>query len=314
MLIGLAFAWFGGYFIAGLALAPVERIRRGAEAINAQGLSRRLGPPYPRDELGALTRSLDGMIDRLDQAFQRERQFTSDASHELRTPLSILRTEIEVALSQERSTSEYQQLLAVLLDETTRLGKLVEDMLTLARIDAGYRLEFTPTALHDLLLTAADRLLPLIEQRGVTLRIDRLDSVVVLGDPGWLTQVFLALVQNAAQHTHRGGLIRLELRGEGANAVLSVADTGEGIAPEHLPRIFDRFYRVNSARSRVDGGAGLGLAICSWAVQAHGGTIRVESELGRGATFLVTLPAQIPADLMTVPSRFARVRQEATAG
>ena len=166
-------------------------------------------------------------------------------------------------------------------------------MLALARIDAGYRLEFRVIALDDLVLSAADRLLPLMEQRGLTLHVDRLDSVVVLGEPGWLTQIVLALVQNAAQHTPRGGSIRLELLGDGLNAVFRVTDTGEGIAPEHLPRIFDRFYRVNSARTRLDGGAGLGLAICHWAVRAHGGTIRAESEPGHGAQTVLCDPAHV---------------------
>ena len=300
MLLGLAIAWFGGHFIAGLALSPVERIRRNAEAINSEGLSRRLGPPYSHDELGALARSFDGMIDRLDQAFRRERQFTADASHELRTPLSILRTQIEVALNKDESTRSRRQLLTDLLNEVTRLGKLVDDMLTLARIDAGHRPELRPTALHDVVLTAADRLLPLINRRGLSLQVEELEAVTVTGDAGWLTQTVLALVQNAIQHTPPGGTIKVSLRVQATEAILTVSDDGEGIAPAHLPRIFDRFYRESTARTRLDGGAGLGLAICEWTVRAHGGNIRVESEPGHGATFTVTLPA-------SWPSRGARV-------
>ena len=291
----LALAWAGGYFLAGRALAPVDRITRAAERIGAEDLSRRLALALPDDELGRLARAFDGMIGRLDEAFQRQRRFTADAAHELRTPLAIICAQAEAARGRPREPTYDARVLDGIYQEGQRLRQPVESLLVLARIDAGQPLVLVPLDLEDLVADVTERVAPRAHERGLEIRTLIGETAPVPGDATWLTQLLLNLLDNALRHTPPGGRVTLSLEPAPGGVLLKVADTGEGIAAEHLPRIFERFYRADRARTRTTGGVGLGLAICGWVVRAHHGRLTAESEVSRGTVFSVWLPAVRPA-------------------
>jgi heavy metal sensor kinase len=281
----------GGLFLAGRALDPIDRITRAAAAIGADDLSRRLNFRGTRDEIGRLAATFDRMLDRLDQAFRRQRQFTADASHELRTPLTMLASQIDVALERKRSSAEYERLLRSLREDAARMTQLVSELLTLARADAGQQvLTREELDLSELVRSVVPAMQPLAVQRGLRLTEDIQAVATVSGDQTRLTQLVINLVDNALRYTPQGGTVSVSVGSDREWAVLRVHDTGVGIAAEHLPHLFERFYRADPARARADGGAGLGLAIAQWVTQAHGGQISVDSELGRGSTFTVRLP------------------------
>jgi heavy metal sensor kinase len=280
----------GGLFLAGRALDPIARITRAAARIGAEDLSRRLAFRGD-DELGRLAATFDGMLDRLERAFQRQRQFTADASHELRTPLALMTSQVEVALGRPRPAAEYRRVLASVHEDARRMTQLVAQLLTLARADAGEEITVRePLDLAELIVDLVAALEPLAEARGVSLRTGPIVSAVVAGDQTRLTQLLVNLVDNAVKYTASGGEVVVALASEFGAAVVRVDDTGVGIAPEHLPHIFERFYRTDKARGREDGSTGLGLAISQWIVHAHGGDIAVTSEPGRGTTVTVRLP------------------------
>ena len=284
----------GGLFLAGRALGPIDRITRTAEEIGDHDLSRRLALPPRQDEVGRLAATLDAMLDRLDGAFRRQRRFTADASHELRTPLTIIRSRAEVTLDRPRTAKEYREALSVIRDEATRLGQLVAELLTLARADAREeQLSREQVVLDDLVSAVVSQFVPLAEERQIGLQCGTLESVQTIGDPTRLAQLLINLVDNAMTYTPSPGTVQVDLQRRGSWIHLVVQDTGVGIAPEHLPHLFERFYRADSARVR--GGAGLGLAICDWIASAHGGEIRVDSVVGKGSVFRVLLPAVQPA-------------------
>jgi signal transduction histidine kinase len=291
LLVALALAWGGGGFLAARALAPVDQITRAAEQVQAEDLSQRLALDLPDDELGRLAAAFDRMIDRLDQAFQRQRRFTADASHELRTPLSIIRVQAEAARDCARDPLLDAAVLSSIHDESLRLGQLIECLLVLARADDGQALKLTPLDLEELVADVGEQIVPRVRQHGLTLAVTVDETPEVRGDNTWLTQLLLNLLDNALRHTPSGGELNLSLTSATGGALLSVADTGEGIASEHLPRLFERFYRIDYARGRADGGTGLGLAICDWIARAHGGRLTVQSQLGCGTTFSLWLPA-----------------------
>jgi heavy metal sensor kinase len=281
----------GGLFLAGRALDPIDRITRAAAAIGADDLSRRLNFRGTRDEIGRLAATFDRMLDRLDQAFRRQRQFTADASHELRTPLTMLASQIDVALERKRSPADYERLLRSLREDAARMTQLVSELLTLARADAGQQvLTREELDLSELVRSVVPAMQPLAVQRGLRLTEDIQAVATVSGDQTRLTQLVINLVDNALRYTPQGGTVSVSVGRDAEWAVLRVHDTGVGIAAEHLPHLFERFYRADPARARADGGAGLGLAIAQWVTQAHGGQISVDSELGRGSTFTVRLP------------------------
>ena len=280
----------GGLFLAARALDPIDRITRAAAAIGAEDLSRRLNF-RTRDEVGQLAATFDRMLDRLERAFGRQRQFTADASHELRTPLTMLASQIDVALERERTPDEYIELLQSLREDGARMAQLVSELLTLARADAGQQLLAREELdLGELVRSVAEAMQPLAVQRGVQLNEDVKQQALVLGDQTRLTQLVINLVDNALRYTSPGGTVSVAVMGQAGWATLRVEDTGVGIAAEHLPHLFERFYRADPARARTDGGAGLGLAIAQWITQAHGGQISVDSTLGQGTTFSVRIP------------------------
>lgn len=295
MLFGLLVAWAGGSFLASRALRPVDDVRRAAEQIGAEDLSLRLPTPASEDELGRLTSAFNRMIERLERSFAQQQRFTADASHELRSPLAAIRSLAEVALSSPRDAVYARRVFASICGESERLTHLVESLLVLARADQGQPLTVRSVEVNDILLDAAERVSAVSREQGVHLSVVTADDEQLVGDSDWLTQLLVNLLHNAIRHTPRGGRVTLSAQRTRDAIVLRVADTGDGIAPEHLPRIFDRFYRADAARSRATGGFGLGLAICQWIVKAHHGELTVTSVVGRGTTFEARLVQGHPA-------------------
>jgi heavy metal sensor kinase len=246
----------------------------------------------PDDELGRLARTFDEMIGRLDESFQRQRQFTADASHELRTPLTAIKGQVDVALQRDRDPVAYREVLQTLNSEVDRMIRLISSLLTLARADAGQiPLNRQATSIRTSLENAVEQIRPLAAGRGIILELREGPEVTSLSDPDLLLQLWLNLLDNAIKHTPSGGQIAVALEEDGGEAIVTVTDTGPGIAPEHLPYIFDRFYRADPARTRSEGGSGLGLSISRWIAEAHGGSIEARSQVARGSTFVVRLPS-----------------------
>ncbi len=281
----------GGWLLVGRALRRVDALTRTALEIQGSNLERRIHHSGPEDEIGRLARAFDQMIARLDRSFQQVRRFSADASHELKTPLTAIRGEAEVALLEPRAPGEYQRTLRSILESAERMSHIVESLLLLSRADAGQELiRREPVPLGELLLEVLERFESPARAADVRVEVQEIADVTVDGDPLWLTQIATNLLSNAVKYTPAGGQIVVSLHEAGATAELVVEDSGIGIPSEHLPRIFDRFYRVDQGRARTAGGAGLGLSITHWAVEAHGGTILVDSEVGKGSRFLVRLP------------------------
>ncbi len=299
----------GGWLIAGRALAPVTRMAREMREIRADNLRRRLPVPNSRDELAELAESFNAMLERLEDSFRRMRQFSGDASHELRTPLTILKGETEVALRWAKSVDEFRDVVSSNLEEIQRMERIIDNLLLLSKSESGeLPLEKKPFSLSDLVQAIFLQLRPQAEERGLSLHCDfNVDrEVVVCGDELRLRQMLLNLVTNAIKYTPEGGRVDIALSVEQGMAVLTVADTGIGIAAEHLPHIFDRFYRTDQARNREEGGAGLGLAIVKWVVTAHEGRIEVDSTPGAGSRFTVYLPLEGPREIRRDAIRHSR--------
>ncbi|MBA3413854.1 MAG: heavy metal sensor histidine kinase [Chloroflexia bacterium] len=287
----LAAAAAAGYVLAGRALAPVAEITRLAASIGGDDLHARLGLNLPNDELGRLARTFDGMLGRIEDAFERQRRFTGDAAHELRTPLSLLRSQVDVALAQPRSGDEYREALAGLDADLRRLTGLVTTLLALARADTGrLPLEPEPFDLAETVAATVEQYASLAAEAGLELRAVTAPTPLV-ADEDLLVQVLVNLVENALAHTPAAGTVTIGCRREGRLACLWVEDTGIGIAAEHRVRVFDRFYRIDTGRTRAAGGTGLGLAICRAIAMAHGGTIGLTSRVGGGTRVELGLPA-----------------------
>jgi heavy metal sensor kinase len=289
--VTLALASFGGVFLASRALSPIDKLTRLAHRMSAEDLSQRLNLRLPDDEVGRLARTFDEMIARLDDAFRRQRQFTADASHELRTPLTAMKGQVEVALSRPREAAAYREILQAVNEEVDRLIRLVGSLLTLAKADSG-QIPIASEAINlgELIGAAVEQVRPVARQRDLDVRVEHGPGVTLLADEDLLLQLLLNLLDNAVKYTPAGGQVTVGWNVDGRHVDLWVRDTGIGIASEHLPHVFDRFYRADKARSRAEGGAGLGLSICRWIAEAHGGSISVQSALGNGATFTVKLP------------------------
>jgi heavy metal sensor kinase len=289
--LSLGVALAGGWLLAGAALRPVDRLTRAARSITAGAMQQRLRLRGPNDELHRLAAAFDEMLDRLEQAFERERQFTANAAHELRTPLAILHGEIDVALRRVRAPEEYHETLGSLREEVVRLSRIVEDLLLLARADAGMEpVRREPVVLDEILHRVTGQFAAAAARQAVSLTLEGPRGVLLAGDGDRLGQAFSNLVDNAMKHVHAGGTITLRWRASADAVHVECEDTGEGIAPEDLPRIFDRFYRGTGRRSREQEGVGLGLAITKWIIDAHGGTITVDCRPGAYTRFSVTLP------------------------
>jgi two-component system, OmpR family, sensor kinase len=284
--VGLA----GGWLLSRRIFRPVAAIAETASRISADNLSERIDTRAVDRELADLARVLNATFRRLEAAFDRQARFTADASHELRTPLAVLRSQAELTLGRARTPDEYREALQTCLRAAERMTDLVEGLLTLARADAGKSGVREPVELHRVARDAVELCRPLATERGVRLTAE-LAPVTVPGDAGGLARVVGNLVANAIRYNRPAGEVHVELTRDGREAVLTVRDSGEGIAAEHHPHLFERFYRADKARSRATGGSGLGLAIARAVVEAHGGTIGFESAVGKGSTFWVRLPA-----------------------
>ncbi len=284
-----------GWFLAAKAMRPVDQMTQAARAIGrTTDFSRRLPEPAEQDELGRLARTFNDMLDQLAEAYSTQKRFLADASHELRTPLTVIRTSVEsLRRGLDADPVEREETLQAIARESERMGRLVADLLTLARADAGQTIERRRLELDSLVLEVYSQQQTLAD--GVRLQLGEWDQIAVEGDPDRLKQVMLNLVDNALRYTPRGGTVTLDLLRRGDEAVFRVRDSGPGIPDEHLPRIFDRFYRVDVPRTRGIGGTGLGLAIAREVAEAHGGRIEVESRVGEGSTFSLVLPvARLP--------------------
>ena len=293
-------AALGGMFIAKKAFDPIDRIVRTAQSISAEHLDKRLEIGKVDDEVTRLSRTLNAMFDRIEEAFRLQKQFTADASHELKTPLTILLGEMEVALSNRRTSKVYVDTLMSAVEEIRRINKIVDELLTMARLESGQlRLQRQPIRLDELLLDAVSKTSAYASQRSININFEVLDrqaeesrEVVVQGDEDKLLSVFINLLDNAIKYSGGSNTIRVVLTSDDSSATVQIIDRGIGIDAEDLPHVFDRFYRADKARSS-DGskrGTGLGLSITRSLVEAHGGRVEIKSEKGSGTTVTVKLP------------------------
>ena len=297
----LAIALLGGYWLADRAMRPVHTITQAARTIGETDLSRRLNMKS-KDELGELANTFDGMLGRLQAAFERQRQFVADASHELRTPLTNVNLETSRTLASPHKPEEYRHALATIRSENDFMTSLVNDLLTLARMDAGQAaIQSLPVDLSDVAIDTIERLSSLAARNGVRLEAGDLPEARILGDRQRLVQMVSNLVENAIKYaTGQDKKVSIETGLTADTAWVRVSDNGPGIAPEHLPHLFDRFYRIDQSRTRgsedevaskAPSGSGLGLSIVQWIAKSHGGEIKVESQPGVGTTFLASFKA-----------------------
>ena len=294
--LALGLAGFGGYYLAKRALLPVERMARRAQEINAESLGARIDVENPDDELGLLAKAFNDTLARLERSFEQLKRFTSDASHELRTPLTAIRSVGEVALQQDGGRDHYREVIGSMLEETERLSRLVESLLTISRADSGQiQLKQAQNALLPLVHDASSVLEVLAEEKGQLLSIEGDDSILVKADKVILRQVVINLLDNAIKYSPRDGHIAVRVRRvDPSSACVEVEDCGPGIPPEHRDKVFDRFYRIDEARSREAGGAGLGLALAKWGAEVHGGRLELESTAA-GCIFRLLLPISFDA-------------------
>lgn len=280
-----------GYLVARQALSPVDSMAKRAAEISAEHLSERLTIANPDDELGQLGTAFNATLARLESSFEQLRRFTADASHELRTPLTAIRSVGEVALRKGGDNEYYRDIIGSMLEETNRLTALVDNLLAMSRADAGrITLHKAPLTLVDLAREAASLLDVLAEEKGQIIQIEGSEAVTANGDRTILRQALVNLIDNAVKYSPEQEIIRIRVSEFGTDAILEVQDNGLGIPYEHQARIFERFYRVDKARTRREGGAGLGLSIAQWAVSVHRGRIEVQSQPGSGSTFRIRLP------------------------
>jgi heavy metal sensor kinase len=281
----------GGYWLMRRSLQPVDEITERAEGITSTNLSERLPVIRTGDELERLSVALNRMIARLDDAFQHINRFSADASHELRTPLTILQLELEGIVHNHIVSGPLEEQIGSALEETHRMSRIVESLLTISRLDAGEaKLEILPLDLSALVASTAAEMKILAQEKAIALHVFTEDGVCVDGDRTRLQQVVVNLIDNAIKYTQEGGAVEVQVRIEDAKAVLDVTDNGAGIPTHAISHVFERFYRVDKARSRASGGAGLGLSIVKSICTAHGAEIRVSSQEGQGSCFRVELP------------------------
>lgn len=293
--LAVLLAALGGYFLARRSLSPIASMNDQAEQIGATNLQDRLAVKNTTDELGRLAASFNRLLDRLDQSFQLQRRFVADASHELRTPVAILSGEAEVALSKpDRSPEEYRESLEILHKESLRLKKIVEDLFTLTRADIG-QLPLTKSDfyLDELVADCVHTCRTLAQAKQITLECSTAAELPVHADEAFLRRMFLNLLDNAIKYTPSGGLVAISGGRREGRYVVTVSDTGPGVSAELQDRVFERFFRAEKARTSSDtlnGGAGLGLAICRWIAEAHDGSLELTRSGSTGSTFTFSVP------------------------
>jgi heavy metal sensor kinase len=289
--LALVVSLAGGWFLAGRALRPVDAMTLAAQRIAAGYLTQRLNVPTSADEIGRLAVTFNTMIAKLETSFRQIRQFSSDASHELRTPLTVMKGETELALRRPREAGDYSVVLESNLEEIDRMTRIVDELLFLSRADMGeVKMERLPVTLHSLLDDIGRQAALLGQEREIQVVLGAMSSATVLGDELRLRELFLNLVDNAVKYSRSGGTVHVDLMAVSGQARVSISDNGIGISHEDQPKIFDRFYRTDEARAHTKKGTGLGLAICAWIAESHHGRIDVQSEVGKGSVFTVTLP------------------------
>ena len=288
----VVFASLAGYWLSGRALTPVNEIIQTARGVGVRNLSSRLAVPPANDELRRLSETLNDMLARIEASVQRITQFTADASHDLRTPVALIRTSAELALRRSRTEEEYREALSRILATSEETTHLIENLLTLARADAGAaELHFGDVDLVSHVQKTVAEAAILAAGKGIELQKELPSSPVhISADAGAIERLLLIVLENAVKYTPSGGKVELSLSNGSGNARIEVRDSGIGISEKDLPHIFERFYRADHSRSRETGGSGLGLAIAKWIVDMHRGTIEAQSELGRGSRIRISLP------------------------
>lgn len=289
--LSLVIAGLGGWFLARRSLSPVVAMADRARQIGVGSLSARLPVANPRDELGTLAAAFNELLARLEASVEQQRQFMADASHELRTPVTIARTAASVALQQAtRSETEYRETLDIIEQETIRLSRTVDDLFTLTRADAGtYPVRKMPVYLDELIDDVVRATRVVAATRNVSIVSECVHPAAYTGDEDLLRRLVINVLDNAIRYSPPGGVVRVALDRSGDSYAVSVSDQGPGIPADVRPRIFERFYRVDAARTR-DGGAGLGLAMARWIAHAHDGDIILATSSRLGSTFVITLP------------------------
>jgi heavy metal sensor kinase len=289
--IALLLVGVTGYFVALRALRPLDSMARRAKQISAEHLNERLVIENPNDELGHLGTAFNETLSRLEHSFEQLRQFTADASHELRTPLTAMRSVGEVAMQNGGDIRYHHDVIGSMLEEVNRLTHLVDSLLILARADSGHLpLRRSEVGLLELATESAVLLEVLAEEKKQCVEIEGDQSLTVIGDRLILRQAIVAIIHNAVKYSPVQGRIRVRVGTCNGDALVEICDSGPGIAPEHRAKVFERFYRVDKARTREEGGSGLGLSIANWSVRAHGGQIELECYDQPGCTFRIKLP------------------------
>ncbi len=290
--IALLLSLAGGWFLAYRSLKPVDDITKTVQQITAHSLDKQIQEHLVNDEIGRLITTFNGMIIRLRNSFDQIKQFSVDASHELRTPLTIMRGEVELALRNQSTDPEYRRILVSILEETIRLSNIIESLLTLSKDDLGKPepLYYERVNLNELIKELYEDCEIIASKKSISVKLLQNEEITIIGDQVRLHQLFLNLIDNAVKYTPGGGMVTLSSVKENGFAKFYIKDTGIGIPTEEKKKIFDRFYRVDKARSRELGGSGLGLSIAKWIVEIHKGRIEVESEINKGSVFSVYLP------------------------
>ena len=289
--IALTVSIIGGLYLANASLRPVDEVTTRARRITAENLDQTIPARTIDDEIGRLITTFNDMIKRLHDSFAQVRQFSADASHELRTPLTILRGEIELSLRSPKTPEEYRRTLESSLEEILRMSSIINNLMTLAKADQGtYEAHFTEVNLADLVNELFNDSEMLAEPKKIHVSLLANPPITIVGDKVRLRQLFLNIIDNAVKYTPEGGSVTLAVEQQNGTALFRVADTGIGIPPYDIDKVFDRFYRVDKARSRDLGGTGLGLSIAKWIAELHRGTITVQSEVDKGSIFTVHLP------------------------
>jgi heavy metal sensor kinase len=286
----------GGYLLAWKALKPVDDMARAAHEVTASRLETRLPISNPTDELGHLAQAFNSMLERIQGAVSELKRFTADAAHELRTPLAVMRTETEVALRSSQSVSDYRNALEVNLEAISRLTRLAEQLLMLARSDGNAgRLRVDEVPFDALVLDVVERVKDMASAKSIDLRVAPMEELTVNGDDTQLSQVVFNLLENAIKYTPTAGWVEVAASRQNGHVSFTVRDNGHGVPDADLPHVFKRFYRVDKSRNGQSGGIGLGLSICQTIIEAHGGRIELRNADAAGAVVSVTLPAAYPS-------------------